>query len=457
MVRRKSSITLITLMFILSGCVSLPARDMSEPVNLEYDYKTQIDADIAPDIKWWELYNDEELGALMTQAFTNNPNINQIRARLEQSSAIFNQSRAALLPNLNIAASHDEYRGDTILKSGFSLNGAASFEIDLWGKNKARAESNALNVMANIADIAAAKITLSAAITENWLEILSLLEQEKITQKQIEINHTVLKLQKKRFEMGAASALDILQQEELLAKSEAELPDILSKQGQVANNISRLIGSSPYDKLKISDKDFPKALPIPSAGLPSDLLNNRPDIIAAWLRLKSSDWAVKSAHANRLPSFTLSPTYSTSSIALNGLFNTWVANMAVGLASPIFDGGSKKAEQLKQQALSDEKYHKYREIVLNAVIEVENSLIANIYQDKKLAALEKQMIASKNTLEQAQMSYINGKISYINVLSSLFNTQFLEKQITSEKLKQAYLRIELYRALGGQNWAKIYE
>lgn len=445
---------LIILIFPLSGCMSVPVRDISKPVDLNHEYKTQIDAEIKASSKWWLLYNDFELNAIMDQAFIHNPDINQIRARLKQAQALTKQRRAALLPNLTISASREEYRGDSILPSDFTLAGAAAYELDFWNKNTSGANAAELLSEASAADIAAAKISLSAAIAQNWLEILSLIEQERLLQKQINVNHTVLELQEQRFEMGLSSALDILQQEERLAQSEAGLPDILSKQKIAANNISLLIGSTPYNEFKISEKPLPQALAIPNTGLASDLLANRPDIMAAWLRLISSDWAVKEAWANRLPSFNLSANYTTSGAALNSLFNTWILNMVANIATPIFDGGSRKAEQVKRQALSDERYHAYRAVVLNAVIEVENSLISNLYQDQKLTALQKQFTASKKTLEQAQMSYNNGKSDYINVLNSLNNTQFLEQDITREELKQAHLRIELYRALGGKDWAK---
>ncbi len=459
MIKEKSPIALIIFMLIplLPACISLPERDMAKPVDLSHNYKMQIDSHIKADIKWWELYNDAELNALMIQAFIHNPNINQIRARLAQAQSAVKQSKAALLPDLTISTARNEYRGDNILNSDFSLIGAAGFEIDLWGKNKARANSAILLAQANHADIAAARITLSASITNSWLDILSLMEQESLLQKQINVNRTILELQQKRFEMGSSSALDILQQEERLAQSEAGMPDILSKQEQAANNISLLIGDEPYNKLKISEKPFPPALDIPKAGLASDLLINRPDIMAAWLRLKSSDWAEKAAWANRLPQFNLSATYSAGGAALNSLFDRWIINAVAGLTAPIFDGGRLKAEQLEQRALSDERYHAYREIVLNAVIEVENSLIKNIYQDKKLDALEKQLISSQKTLEQAQINYINGKSNYINVLNSLNNTQFLEQQIIAEKLKQAQMRTSLYRALGGENWISVMD
>ena len=199
---------------------------------------------------------------------------------------------------------------------------------------------------------------------------------------------------------------------------------------------------------------MPEPLPVPYAGIPSALLENRPDITAAWLRLRAARWAEKAAWANRLPHFDLSATYVTRAAKLDGLFSTWLLDIVAGITAPVFDGGDRKAQHAHQKALADERYHAYRETVLNAVIEVENALVRNLYQDEKRAALEKQLEASRKTLEQAQISYANGKSDYINVLNSLNNTQSLEQQIVREKLVQAKARVTLYRVLGGRHWAK---
>ncbi len=402
---------------------------------------------------WWHVYNDDELNTLMLLAFANNPNLNQIRARLAQAGAVKKRSGAARLPVLNTTADRGTQNGNNAGDSDFNLSGAASFEIDLWGKNRANYTSELLEEQASREDLYAGAISLSASIVENWLDILSFLEQEDLIRRQIDINKTVLGLQEKRFEMGTSSALDVLQQEETLAQSQAQLPDILSAQKQAANNLSALMGMVPYEGLRVTKKPFPSPIDIPNSGLPSDLLENRPDIEAAWLRLQSSNWAAKAAWADRLPQFDLSASYSTSATKLSGLFDTWLLDLAAQLSAPVFDGGQRKAEQIRQEAVSDERFHIYRDIVLNAVRDVENSLTDNIYQDQKIEALTKQLHAAKRTLEQAQLSYANGDSSYINVLNSLNNTQSLEQQLATESLVQAKGRVTLYRVLGGRNWA----
>ncbi len=447
---------------ILSGCSYTPVRDIRAALDLDDTYQNQEEykeefpeaVAVSKQSGWWHLYADEELNTLMDYAFTNNPSLAQTRARLERAQAAAMQSKSSLLPDVNLNAERSTQNGDDEGPSKFSLIGAASYEIDVWGKNSANAKASDLEYQATAYDLNAAYITLSASIVEKWLQLLSLIEQEKLARKQVDVNKTVLDLQTKRFEMGTASALDILQQKEILAQSESALPDILSDQRQTANAIAFLLGNVPRSSLQVSEKPLPVPLPLPQTGLPSNLLAERPDIVAAWLRLQSADWASEAAWANRLPSFNLSLNLTTASKAISGLFDTWLLDMAAGLAAPIFDGGERKAQELQQRALADEKYHAYRETVLSAVNDVEDALVRNTYQDQKLESIKKQLKASHETLEQAQITYANGQSSYINVLNSLKNTQSLEQQVVRETLAQSLERVALYRSLGGQSWAQ---
>ncbi len=446
---------------LLSGCSSTPLRDIKGALQLDSTYENAIPAQerseenttlqgaVTDHDGWWHLYDSEELNTLMNYAFANSPNIAQTRSRLRRAQAAAYQSRSSLFPAVNVNAERGSQRGDNAQPSDFSLIGAASYEIDLWGKNRAAAKSDELEFLAGAEDLNAAHVTLSASIAENWLRLLSLIEQEKLARKQIDINETVLNLQQRRFEAGTASALDILQQQEILAQSEGTLPDILAEQKLTANAMAYLLGNVPREALQVREQPLPAPLPIPSVGLPSQLLADRPDVTAAWLRLQSADWASKAAWANRLPSFSLSANIASTDSVISGLFNTWLLDMAAGIAAPVFDGGNRKAQELQQRALADERYHAYRETVLGAVKDVEDALVRNTYQDRKVESIETQLAASRNSLERAQISYANGQSSYINVLNSLKNTQSLEQQYVREKLAQAIERVALHRSLGG--------
>lgn len=459
---------LAVLPFILSGCSFLPlssfrgdARDIHASYDLNTPYSNQISdehpSSVSSDIPWWGLYGDEMLNAIMNRAFENSPTLFQTRARLDRAQALAYQSEASLLPVVNLNAERQTQRGDNASSSGFSLSGAAGYEIDLWGKNRAFAKADDLEFQASAEDLNAAHITLASSIVQTWLEYLSLSEQERIIRKQIDINKTILDLQHKRFEMGASRVLDVLQQQEILAQSESVLPDILSVQKQYLHMLAYLSGDRPDAVTDLDEGiDFPKPLPIPAIGLPSSLLAERPDVVAAWLRLQSTDWAQKSTWANRLPSFNVSANILTASSALSGLFDTWLLDMVAGVSAPLFDGGQRKAQDLAQRALADERYHSYRDTVLSAVKEVEDALVRNHYQDQKLESVEKQLLTARHSLEQAQSAYSGGQVGYVNVLNGLNTVQSLERQLAQERLTQSIERVNLYRALGGRAWAQDY-
>jgi len=456
----------ILLALLSGGCTPAQNRDISGDLTLGKTFSSdelfQEDSAVSAATAnqayagkngWWTLYEDETLNTLMQSAFQDNPDLNQTRARLAQTAALAKKSASAFWPQATITGSRETVNGDTASPSDVSLTGAASFEFDLWGKNRATFKASDLQTQASAETLKAATITLSASIVENWLQILAAREEEALVRKQLDINTTILDLQTRRFSLGTATALDVLQQKEALVRSQSLLPEIHARQNELKNNVSVLIGRSPTTHtFEVTSSKLPAPLPLPHNGVPSSLLASRPDIIAAWLELQASDWATQAAIADRLPNFTLFATYTTTATALDALLNTWLLNMAADIAIPIIDGGNRRAEVWHKQALADERYHAYRETILNAVADVENALSKNHYQNKELVALNDELEAARNTLEQAQISYINGNQSYINVLTSLNNVYKLEQQIVQEHLNLNLYRVALYRALGGQSW-----
>lgn len=454
---------LFLLVLAASGCASVAQRDPGEPLDPEQAFSPPPGYDDAssgqqqtgkmPQGGWWSLYRSHELDALMNKAFSDNPDINQTRARLAQASAQARGSAAGFFPSLTLTVVRGDTRGNNHTPSDFSLKGAAGYEMDLWGKTHAAYKADALGAEAGAEDVKAAAITLSASIAESWLSLLAAREEEILLREQIDLNKTVLDLQSKRYEMGAAQALDVLQQKEALAAAQARLPGLMAQQDVLEHQLAVLTGISPASPPQIAASKLPDPLPLPERGLPSSLLSERPDIVSAWLSLRAADWASEAAQRDRLPAFTLSATYTTAATALDGLFSAWLLDLAAQAAMPLIDGGARRAETLRREAVADERFHAYRAAVLTAVGEVEDALSLNYYQDKKLDALEEQLAATRNTLEQAQISYANGEQDYLNVLSALNALQALEQQIVEERLTLHLDRVALYRALGGQSWA----
>jgi len=402
--------------------------------------------------KWWELFADSELNSLIQAALENNPDMNQARKRLDAASALARKSYSSLLPSVSLSGGRENTKTDSTHVGDYSLSAAASYEIDMFGKNKYSYQQSLLSAQASLEDLRVAAITISSSIAENWLRLLALRSEEALLKEQLKTNEDILKLQRKRYLNGAASVLDILQQEEIIARVKSQLPDVRASKELVENQIAVLIGKSPSKKVEIAGEKIPEILPIPETGLPSRLLQERPDLEAAWLRVRSSDWGIVAAKRDRFPSISLSGGYSYSESALESLFDSWVLNLAAGVVVPIIDGGNRKAEVERQKALAEEQFYAYKETVLNAIREVEDVLAKNFYQEKKIDSINDQITISRSSLRQAQRSYTSGNASYINVLDGLLNVQSLERQLVQSRRDLALYRVELYRSIGLSGW-----
>lgn len=447
----------------VTGCSFMPrshddgteilAHEKFSPLE-QQEHLSQEERALSAKYGWWQVYKNDNLNGIVSAAFIENPTIAQVEARLRQAQANVKKSSSSLFPTLDVQGTRETQNGDNAGDSDFTLRGAAAFEIDLWGKNRADINSATLLAQAANEDVHAAIITLSGQIVENWLTLLGMREQISLLEKQISINGDVLALLEKRHAMGNASALDILQQKELLAQSQSLLPDLQAAQEIAGNQILYLSGKPATQDLEIPDGGLPEILPLPDTGLPSFLLANRPDIVAGWNRLKAAQWASHSASLDRLPQFTLNAGYTTNATLLSGLFDQWLLTLAANVAAPIIDGGNRRAEAVRAKAAADERFHAYRDIVLQAVREVEDALTRNAYQDRKINAIETQLNIARATLEQAQISYANGGADYLNVLQAINNVQALERNHVQARLDLALERVTLYRALGGRGWAR---
>lgn len=454
---RNHTLTVGLIMALLAGGCSSPSpRAPDSDIARAENFSRALSPDAAElagqSRPWWEYYDDKDLNALIEDALNESPGLNQIRERLEQAAAAARISLADLLPQLDVSGARETERGDTRGPSSFSLRGAAGYELDIWGGNRAKLKADELAAQASLEDVRSAAITLSASLVESWLRLLSLREEEALLKNQIETNEMVLNLQHKRYAHGAAEALDVLQQKESLERTRAQLPDIQAEQEIILHQIAVLAGRNPSLPIALGGSRLPETLAVPQAGIPARLLESRPDIRAAWLRVSSSDWDSEAARINRLPLFNISAVYNTASTKFKNLFDTWALDLALNLAMPIIDGGALRAEQARQEALADERFQSYRETVLKAIGEVEDALSNNHYQVQKIAALEQQLAATRDTLGQAQISYAGGHSDYLSVLNALISTHALEQQLVRARRDLALDRVALYRAIGLRAW-----
>ena len=401
--------------------------------------------------RWWESLQSPELNTLIDEALTNSPSIRQAWARLAQAHAVATQAGAAKVPALNYdaaaAASRDSVDEETT--EAYSAGLAASYELDLWGRIRSATEAAALDRDATREQLDTAAQSLASQTALRWSAIVAQQLQTALIRQQLESNKTALELIELRFRKSQSTALDVFQQRQAVAATEQLIPLAERLEATLRNELTALLGRSDFQSLEISATNLPALGPLPAVGIPADVLANRPDVRQALLSLQSADWSVSAARADRLPAIRLSASGEYRNAELSDLFDDWFANLAAGLTGPIFEGGRRQAEVERVRAVVDERLAAYREVVINAIQEVEDALVSEQKQREYIAALDRNIELSRASYQEALARYRSGLSEYLPVLVDLVSLQNLERDRVEAQYNLLQYRINLYAALGG--------
>lgn len=447
------------ILFLASCAIYAP----EERTNLLHDAPEQFTLYSAdqpnPTNRWWETFNSPELDALITEALTNSPTIQQSWAKLAQAEAQAEIAGANRLPSVG----YDARAGATWFENGgsspveaYSAGLNAAYEVDLWGRVRSQTEAAALDRDASREQLHAAAITLASRVTSAWIGIIAQRLQLEVIQIQLEANTTSLELIELRFKRSLSTALDVLQQRQTVAGSESLIPQRERNVELQNNTLAVLLGRADFQTLEVAQTTLPTIGPLPPTGIPADVLANRPDVRAAGLRLYAADWQVSAARADRLPSIRLTGEIDYNSGDISDLFDNWAANLAASLTGPIFDGGRRKAEVARQRAIAEERLAIYRETVLIAIQEVEDALVSEQKQREYIERLEEQLSAARTSYQESVNRYRNGLIEYTTVLRELNIQQGLERERVVAQFDLLTYRINLYKAFGG-SWPNEIE
>lgn len=449
---------LVLLVFwglVIPACAPFaPApRSGLEETHLPDSFSIQ-DSIYDPRQRWWETIGDEQLNGFVDEALSDNQALLSYWARFERAQAQARKAGADLKPSLaGVAdASYTKVQtGDdgSIENESYAIGLIAAYEVDLWGRIRATHESALLEAEASREDLNAAAMTVAAEVADRWIAILSQRLQRQLLEQQLATNKTYLELVELRFRKSLASALDVFQQRQLVERVKAQLPLIEMQERMLENQLAILLGRMPNQAPRISRQELPVIAAVPAAGLPVQLLQNRPDIAAALRRMEASDQDLAAARADRLPALRLTGGAAYDNDELAALFDNWVVNLAASVTAPIFDGSRRKAEVEINLAAVQLQLAEYRQIVLSAVREVEDALISETKIREHIAALENQLQAGQNALSEARTRYVNGLNDYLPVLTQLLSVQNLENDLIQRHEDLLVARISLYRAIGG--------
>ena len=455
-------LSIITAVIMLAGCTQFTAAVRPEaPLELPETYALYGGSQSVSD-RWWRSFGSEELNRLVEEALAGNFDIRTAWARLKQADAVARKAGADLQPKVNASTGAEESWKQSKSNSGnsqhatteaFTAGLSAAYEVDLWGRLNALNQSEQWAFSAAEEDLKAAAVTVSAEVVNTWIDILAARRKIELLEDQIQLNESLMELQEVRFANGQASALDISQQLEALAGAKAKLPMLQLAEHQYLHALAVLLGRSGAGLLSVTQRELPDLISLPATGLPAGLLAARPDVRAAGMRLKSADWQVAAACANRLPSISLSAEAAVSSGALDLLLSNWVTTLAGSITGPVFDAGNRAAEVDRLSAAAEANLAGYAEVVAGAIQEVEDCLAVEKHQNKYIVLLKDQFRASGLAMKNARLRYMNGRDNYLDYLKAWTSVQDMERQLVDERATLIKNRVDLYRSLGG-DWTE---
>ena len=453
----------LTVFFLIGACSSSPDRSVSEiaasiPVHwVGINSGDQINND------WLTTFYDPVLTKLVNEALNNNLDLKVAAARVEEARERAIIAGAERWPQLGVSSGYltqtsgISNTNNTFLGSSYGAFNALfslSWEIDLWGRIKALKTAAEKDADVVNADLYAAKLSLAARIAQMYYELIEANLQTQVAEQSIKDRRKIVDLVRGRFSRGLTRGLDLRLALTDLANAEAQLAQSRNQVQLLSRQLDVLLGRYPAGHNEIAIKsvaNLPKLPAALSAGLPSQLLERRPDLIAAFLKLRAMDSRVESAKKAFLPRISLTGAAGTSSTALVDLIDPRAAawNLAAGLVQPLFTGGRLSSEVRLNEALTQEALNNYKSTALNAFREVEQKLAAEQWLRAQENALLEAVEQTEASRKLAVSSYQQGLIEILTLLDSYRST--LNAQSAHLALQRQLLtnRIELYLALGG--------
>ena len=456
----------------LGGCAAGPdyVRPVA-PIPVKYKetkgWKVARPGNAAIGRAWWRLFNDPLLDSLETSITISNQDIIQAEAQYRQALALVKAARAGYFPVITAGASYARSRStassarnaSSLLASpatvsDYSVPVDATWDLDVWGRIRRTVEASRAGAQASEADFESARLSAQTLLAQDYFQLRALDTQGRILNAAVTAYQESLRLTKNRYESGIASMADVLQAETQLKTTQAQAVDIGVQRAQLEHAIALLIGkpasdfSIPHTTL---DEEHEDNLPDIPAGLPSELLERRPDIAAAERRVAEANAQIGIAEAAFYPKITLNASAGFQSSSLS----KWLAwpsrfwSVGPAINETVFEGGLRRALTDEAKAAYDANVASYRQTVLSGFQEVEDNLAALRILGEESRMQDEAVKSAEKTVSVITNQYKAGIVSYLNVINAqttALNNKRIAAQITGRRLTAAVL---LIKALGG--------
>ena len=446
-----AAMTLLTVLFAV-GCATPPDRDIEqvEPTfELPEDWYHH-DADGEPvDDDWCADFGEPELAQLLERVFEHNLDLQMAQARIEESRALLEQQRARRMPRIAAQAGAGAEFGPDGLGTAYEISVPAAYEVDLWGRIAHQIASAETEMEATETDLRALEMALAAETAEQYYELARIRAELDLIDDQLRAARTFLELTEVRQAQGMAEGLDVVQQRQQIEELQemrrrAELDEELA-----INALATLKGLPPGQFAPPIADELPEEVPPVTDTTPADLLENRPDVHAARLRVIAAFEDVDAAALQRLPSLQLTPELGLQATSLARLFTSLFITAVAEASQPIWEGGRLQARIDEEEALLEQRYFEFSAVLLEAIREVEDTLVRGEGLYDILQAQRRQLDSAEEALDIAREQYRAGILDYLRVLTALQSVQQLELAELESRRAVLSQRIQLCRVAGG--------
>jgi outer membrane protein, multidrug efflux system len=450
----------------LAGCAIGPkyqrAQVQSPPAwKTEGPWRESAPKDAIPKGAWWEVFHSEELNDYEEQLLAANQSLAAARDRLNEARSLARVASAGLFPVASVdpGGSRTRYSGNrpentepgvALTQSNYQIPFALNYEVDLFGRARKTLQAANASLQGTAADLGNVQLVLTAELAADYFSLRELDSEYRVVQKSVDIQQKGLELVKHRHEGGIASGLDLAQQQTLLDSTITQLYLVQQQRAQFEHAIAVLTGN-PASTFTIQEAPLTQTpLPIP-LGMPSDLLERRPDVATAERAMAQENALVGVAKTAFYPQFTISGTGGFQSISLGSLVSAPSTFWSLGgdLLQPIFNGGRNRANYAAAKAAYDESVANYRESVLDAFQQVEDGLSSLNSLSQAETSQSAAVTDARHALDIANDRYVGGLTTFLDVITA--QTVLLTNERLSTQLQGQQIVTEVYlvKALGG--------
>ena len=450
---------------VLSGCALAPTYERPATPNPAAFKELQGWAPAAPADAldrgpWWTLFNDPVLDGLVRQVEVSNQNVAAAVAAYSQARALVAQQRASLFPTVTLtgganrngsgggSGTNDNNNGRT--SNSFRLNIGSSWEPDVWGRLRAGISAAQANAQASAADLASARLSAQGELAADYFSLRSVDAQRALLATTIEGYQRVLKITQNRFDVGIVPHSDVYQAQTQLASAQSDDLTLARQRAQLEHAIAVLVGKAPAD-FALAPAQRNVTVPEVPVGVPSTLLERRPDIAASERAVAAANAQIGIVRAAYFPQIGLTASYGPSASAIGDLFKASSMAWALGLSATetIFNGGANRAAVQGADAAREQAVARYRQTVLDAFADVEDQLAATRVLAQQQDLQRQASAAADKVEEQVLNRYKAGQVSYSEVVQAQVTALNARRALVQTQGNRQTTAVALIQSLGG--------